>query len=394
MGLNQDGFTRKTYSDLVDEMEAKFKELFGADINLASYTPLGIIMRVMAFFYAMIWDTIEKVYNSRFVKKADNTSLDYHGSDKLLLRNPASNAYTKLRFEGTKDFIILAETIVRTEGDVQFATLYDVTIGATGVAEVEAISVETGAFNNVQINSINLLLEADENITSVTNVEKAEGGSDMESDLSFRKRLLRHNESSGKSTMTAVEVALNNVPGVRSANVVPNKTMQVDSFGNPPKSLHAYVLGGAKENVANALFDAMSATTETVGAQAVVVTDNSQNKHTVKFDYATEKPIFVKLTVTKTNTFSVDGEQQLKDEIIEYIGGINSLGDEEQGLSMGASVIVSKLYSASYRIEGISDIEIKIGLSASALQSANINITQNQVANTTIGNIEVVYTDA
>lgn len=390
MALNQDGFTRKTYSDLLDEMESKFKELFGADINLASYTPLGIIMRVMAFFYATIWDAIEKVYNSRFIKKSDGTSLDLHGSDKQTTRNPATNSYVTLSFVGTPNYIIQSETIIRTDGDIQFATLSDVTIKADGTATVEAISVETGAYNNVLPNTVTMLLEADENITSVTNLESALGGTDIESDASYQNRLLLLNESNGKSTMTAVETALNNVVGVRSANVIPNKTMEVDVHGNPPKSLHAYILGGTAEDIAQAIFDSVSATTQTVGEQEVSITDNSLNEHIVRFDYSTEKVIFVKMTVTKTNAFASDGTVQLQDAVINFIGGINSVGDENRGLSMGANVIISKLYSAAYKVEGIDDIAIEIGLSASNLSTSNIAIEQKEVAITSLQNIEVV----
>lgn len=390
MALNQDGFTRKTYSDLLDEMESKFKELFGADINLASYTPLGIIMRVMAFFYATIWDAIEKVYNSRFIKKSDGTSLDLHGSDKQTTRNPATNSYVTLDFVGTPGYIIQSETIIRTDGDIQFATLDDVTIKVDGTASVDAISVETGAYNNVLPNTVTMLLEADENITSVINLESANGGADIESDASYQNRLLLLNESNGKSTMTAVETALNNVVGVRSANVIPNKTMEIDTYGNPPKSLHAYVLGGTAEDIAQALFESVSATTQTVGNQAVTITDNSLNEHIVRFDYSTEKVIFVKMTVTKTNAFASDGTVQLQDSVINIIGGIDSKGDENRGLSMGANVIISKLYSAAYKVEGIDDIAIEIGLSASELGTSNIAIEQKEVAITSLANIEVV----
>lgn len=391
MALEKEGFTRKTYSDLEEELEIKFKELFGADINLASYTPLGIIMRVMAFFYATIWDTIEKVYNARFIKKSDGSTLDLHGSDKQVLRNPATNAYVDLTFVGSPGFVVQSETIVRTEGDIQFATLEDVTIGNDGTAVVNAISVETGTYNNVQADTVTILLEADDNIESVINLLKAEGGTDTESDANYQSRLIRLNESNGKSTMSAVETALNNVVGVRSANVVPNKTMEVDVHGNPPKSLHAYVLGGVAEDIADALFNSISATTETVGSREVEIFDDSKNAHIIKFDYAAEKNIFIKMIVTKNSSFETDGETQLKDACVSVIGGITSELTDEPGLGMGDSVIVSKLYSAAYKVSGIEDVEITVGLSAENQQMNNIEIAQNEVAFTSIDNIEVVY---
>lgn len=49
--LNETGFQRQTYSELLDGMEDKAKELFGEDINTSSKTPLGIILRIFAWFW-------------------------------------------------------------------------------------------------------------------------------------------------------------------------------------------------------------------------------------------------------------------------------------------------------------------------------------------------------
>jgi len=71
MLLNENGFQRKTYSDIVDEMEDKAKEQFGEDVNTSSRTPLGIIFRIIAWFLAGVWDIAERVYNSGFVSKSE-----------------------------------------------------------------------------------------------------------------------------------------------------------------------------------------------------------------------------------------------------------------------------------------------------------------------------------
>lgn len=390
MALNKNGFTRKTYSDLLDEMEAKFIELFGADVNLSAYTPLGIIMRVMAFFYAKIWDVVEAVYNSRFIKKADEMSLNYHGGDKNIPRNPATNAYADLVFKGAPGYIIQAEETFSTDGDIQFALLDDVTLDTDGNSIGQAISLDTGSYNNVFANTITNVVNPVEEIISVTNPNAATGGSDIESINSYRDRLLKANESNGKSTASAIELAIRNVPGVRSANIIYNKTIDIDSYGNPAKSIHAYVLGGNKEEIAQALFDSIGATTTTVGEQSTLISDDSQNQHDMRFDYASVVQIFAKLTVTTNAAFEADGSTQLKDSLISVIGGIDSNGDEQQGLSMGDDVILSRLYGAAYKVTGLDDVSIEIGLSIDSLGTSNIEITQNQVAELQLANIEVV----
>lgn len=390
MGLNQNGFTKKTYSDILIEMEAKFKELFGEDINLSSYTPLGIIMRVMAFFYSVVWDTIEHVYNSRFIRKATGVSLDYHGGDKNLTRNPATNAYTTLVFTGNPGYVIAAEEKYSTDGDVHFMLSADVTLDSNGNGSGEAVSVETGAFNNVSANTITMQVDSVEEITSVTNPNPATGGADMESHTSYRNRLLKANESNGKSTVSAIEASLLNVIGARSANVIYNKTMEIDADGNPPKSIHAYILGGVPTDIGQALFDSIGATAQTVGTQSVSIIDNSGNIHDIRFDYAEVVQIFMRLTITTNAKFESDGVDQLKNAMIAKIGGTDLNGEDQQGLSMGDDIILSQLFNAAYKVDGIDDITIEIGKDQINLLSANIDISQKQVASLAVSDIEVI----
>lgn len=391
MALNKNGFSRKTYSDLVEEMETKFREQFGEDTNLSSYTPLGIIMRVMAFFYAKLWDVVEAVYNSRFIKKATGVSLDYHGSDKQLPRNPATNSYVHLVFTGEPGYIIQAEETFSTEGDIQFALLEDVELDAIGDGSGEAISIDTGAYTRVLANTVTIPVESDDNISSVTNPEPATGGTDIESDSSYQARILKSNESSGKSTVSAVEAAVNNVTEVRSANVIFNKTMETDSDGNPPKSLHAYVLGGAGLDIAQSIFDNIGATTDTVGAEVYQIADHSGGIHPIRFDFAEEVEVSVKLKIKTNSEFEADGLTQIKNKIISIIGGIDSSGEELQGLSMGDDVVLSKLIGAAYQVNGMEDVGIEIGSDPLSLIPSNLAISPRQVARTDATLIEVAY---
>lgn len=390
MGLDRNGFTKKTYSDLLDEMQAKFKELFGEDINLSSYTPLGIIMRVMAFFFSVIWNTTEAVYNSRWIKKADGVSLDYHGGDKQLLRDPATHSYVVVEITGEPGFIIQSEELATTEGEIQFAFQEDVELDATGKATAELISTETGAFTRVLPNTVTKLVEPASEITSIHNPQPAYGGSDIESDSAYRKRLLKANESKGKATAGAVELAVLNTPGVRSANVIFNRKNEVDLDGNPPKSIHAYVLGGTKEDIAESLYDSVGATTETVGEQVVSIKDLSGNLHEVRFDYASVVPIYIRVSI-KTNTdFPAEGESLLKDALVEAIGGIDSMFQEHEGLAMGTDVSLSKLYITADKIPGIEDTVFEIGIDKLLLEGKNIKIPRKQVAETLPSLIEVI----
>lgn len=390
MGLDRHGFTRKTYSELLDEITEEYRKHFGADINLSAYTPLGILMRVQAFFYARLWDTVEAVYNSRFIRKADDRSLDYHGGDKSLPRNPATHSYVTLNLVGEPGHTLETGEQFTTEGDVQFLLTEDITFDDEGLATVEAVSADTGAFTEVAAGTINIMVEPDDKVESVTNPEPARGGSDLESEKSYRQRLLRANESKGKGTATAIETALMNVPGVRTANAVFNRTMEPDEHGNPPKSLHAYVLGGLAGDVAQALFDSMGATTQTVGEQVVPVSDLSGNVHDIRFDYAEVVPIYMRVTIKTNPAFEMDGVRQIKDAFISKVGGTDSNNESQRGLSMGTDVTIFPLNKALVNINGIDDALIEIGTDISNLGTGSIEINQHEVAETALDNIEVI----
>lgn len=64
-------FNGKPIPSLVDSMEDRAREQFGEDVNTSSKTPLGIIIRIFAWFLAGLWDIAERVYNSGFVSKSE-----------------------------------------------------------------------------------------------------------------------------------------------------------------------------------------------------------------------------------------------------------------------------------------------------------------------------------
>ncbi|MES3674197.1 baseplate J/gp47 family protein, partial [Bacillus velezensis] len=378
--LDETGFQRQTYSELLDGMEDKAKELFGEDINTSSKTPLGIILRIFAWFLAGIWDIAERVYNSGFVSKSEGVQLDRLGSNFGISREPAAEAVTTLFFTGEPGFVIEEQTQYTTESGIYFELIEDVVIGDDGTGTGAAVSLSKGIINNVAANTITEQAETLEGVYSVNNPEAASGGTDEESDPEFRARIKKSVEGSSASTNGGIISALLAVSGVRSANIVANNTMQTDADGNPPKSIHAYVLGGTKVDVAQALFDSVAAGIETVGEQSVVITDASGLDHDVKFDFAKEVKIYVQLDLKTNASFPADGVNQIKKNLVYKIGGIDENGSSFTGSQMGDDVILSQLFNAVYQVNGVSDVTIEIGKDAAALSQSNITIEPREVA--------------
>ena len=74
-GLTSRGFRRPTYTELLDALEYKARELWGAKANLSVRSPLGLFLRIFAWILNIVFSVLEDVYNSRFVDTSVGTSL-------------------------------------------------------------------------------------------------------------------------------------------------------------------------------------------------------------------------------------------------------------------------------------------------------------------------------
>lgn len=386
--LDRYGFKRKNYADLLTDMDVKARELFGDDINTSERSPLGILIRFFAWFLAKTWELAEKVYNSGFITKAEGVQLDYLTPFFNTKRNPERASIVPLAFTGTPAHTIVEGTQFTTESNIYFVLTEDVTLDVDGTGEGEAIAMEPGITGNVLANTITVQAEPDADVLTVTNPEAATGGRDKESDTELLSRLLDSNAAQGSATADAIRAAVTSVPGVRAASVIENNTMDTVD-GNEPKSIHVYVLGGAQQDVASAIFEKKAAGIATNGVEQTIIQDASGNDQTIKFDYATEVSVYASVTLNTSTAFPADGVQRVQDAIVKVIGGLASDGTEYAGLGMGEDVYLSPLIAAVHSITGVINATIEIGETAGTLAPSNIIIDQQEVAQTAFNQIEV-----
>lgn len=386
--LDRYGFKRKNYADLLTDMDVKARELFGDDINTSERSPLGILIRLFAWFLAKTWELAEKVYNSGFITKAEGVQLDYLTPFFNTKRNPERASIVPLAFTGTSAHTIVEGTQFTTESNIYFVLTENVTLDVDGTGEGEAISMEPGITGNVLANTITVQAEPDADVLTVTNPEAATGGRDKESDTELLSRLLDSNAAQGSATADAIRAAVTSVPGVRAASVIENNSDTVVN-GNEPKSIHVYVLGGETSDVAQAIYSKKAAGIATNGVEQTIIQDASGNDQTIKFDYATEVSVYASVTLNTSTAFPADGVQRVQDAIVKVIGGLASDGTEYAGLGMGEDVYLSPLIAAVHSITGVINATIEIGETAGTLAPSNIIIDQQEVAQTAFNQIEV-----
>lgn len=384
-GLTNAGYIAPTYAEWLDDVEDDFRSRFGDDIAITSNSNFGILARILAWRLTEISQQMEQVYYSGFYSTANDSALDRLGANIGVPRKVARPAHTDIKIQTDGEYLIQAGEQFETDDGIVFDLTQDVvttqsTDGnwyGTGTLESE----ETGTMNNVEANTITVISNPDDNILSVTNPENVSDGQDDEDDESYRHRLIMENVAKTGPTENGIKSALSNLTGVREVSIVSNDTDTVDSYGNLPESVHIYVLGGNEQDIANTLIDCLPAGCVLNGSQAVDAIDTSGNKGTIKFDFATDKPIYVKVNVQTNDQWNADsGASQIEEQIAQAISSLN----------MGQTVFLTKMYPIVYNIDGVDEVTISIGTSKSNLSSSDITVERFEAPSCDLQNIEVV----
>lgn len=390
MALDKNGFKRKSYSDLVDSMSAKAKEKFGADANTSERSVLGIIIRIMAWFFSLLWQDTEDVYHSAYRKTAEGVQLDmllpYAGITRIL----TDFAYGLIEIKGTPNHFVESGFLASTDNDIFFETIYDLTLDSEGNGTVEIVALDVGAIGNVGANTITQIVNPDADIISVNNPSKTNGGREKETDAEARERADITVEGIGSATTAAIRANLLKISSIRAAKVIENFKDEVDQYGTPPRSIQAFVLGGSDEEVAKAIHEKKAGGIQPYGTTYVDVTDLSGDVKQIGFTRANEVNISLKVSVTTNTSFTFDGVNQIKTALIKYVGGTDANNNAYSGLNMGEDVVVSRLIARTYSVDGIEDVTVEISTDGINYHDSNVVIALQEVAQTHFKDIEVI----
>lgn len=384
-GLTEKGFIAPTYAEWLEDVEGSFKSRFGDDIALSSNSNFGMLAREYAWRMVEVTEQLQLVYYAGFYSTATDTSLDRLGANIGVVRKVAAPSHVALKITTDDEYLIQSGEQFETEDGIVFNLLDDVVTKKdndgnwVGIGNLE--SDETGSMNNVGANTITVVSNPDDAILEVTNQEPAYGGNDEETDEDYRERLVLENISKEGPTANGIRSALMNVSGVREVGIVDNDQNSTDEYGNPPYSVHVYVLGGADKDIAETLNDRVAAGVTLAGSRAVNITDDSGITKTIRFDHATEVPIFIQVEIKTSDSWNQDdGPNQIKSDIAQKINA----------LEMGQTVHLTKMFANVYDKPGVEEASIKIGIAKDALSYSDVKVKRFEVPVCSASNVEVV----
>ena len=389
------GFKRKTRDEILLDMEVSAKNNFGNDINLKNNSPLGIFLKLVSWSLSLLWFALEKVYNSFYIDTATGQDLDNLVKNIGIKRRLAAKSIGKIRFAGDEGTVISEGFLIETDSasPIQFETTGEVVIDISGFIIVDIKAVKAGGISNLTANTITEIVNPISGLDSITNLEPTLGGSDKETDFELRDRYINSVSKPGGSTVDSIRAALLDIDGIKSAIVIENGTMStVDNI--PAKSIESMVLGGLDNDIAESIFDSKAGGIEAYGTTIVQVTDTAGYNHDIGFTRATVINIYVSLVIaTDPDGFPLDGEAQIKDKIIEYIGGFNNSDILQFGTDLNENVYYSKIIKAIHDVDGVIEItDLQLGKNGWGIISgisSEIVISTREVAETHLNYIDV-----
>jgi uncharacterized phage protein gp47/JayE len=381
-GITEDGFKRKTREEIVEDMKLSLKNKFSS-LNMTDKNPLIKIVKVVSYPIALYWFALESIYNNRWISTATGHTLDEVVQYLGITRQPGTKAVTDVVFTGDDLTFIPEEFLVETveKEPVQFQTVESGYI-EDGSITLQVQALEDGENGNVAADTIAEVVNPISGLDSVNNPSASQGGSERETDQELRERYIQSYDRAGGSTTNSIRANILEETDTTACIVLENVTIETDSNGLPPKSFESIVYGGVDEEIAQAIFNKKPAGIESFGSISVLLDDDSGNEQTVGFSRASEVDIYIDLDIsTNSDTFPSDGETQIKDEIIEYIGGELSDGSYPRGLNISEDVIYNKIIDLIFNITGVEDVNsLAIGTSASPTGTSNITVGFREVA--------------
>ena len=366
--LDDLGFHRPTYAELLAEQETRARQLFGDDIETGEATALGKYIRLNVYDYARLYELAEKIYYARFPNFATGVQLDRLTPFANISRNPATVARHIVEFYGVAGKTVEQGSLVATGDGVTFYTLEDVTMQdeglGLGTARVTVECTEFGTVGNVAVGAIDRMGNPNGYVREVRHIALKLLAKDAETDKALRERFGEVIKGTGAGTWEALYGALGRITNVDGVVIVENDT--AETVGTmPPHSFQCYIVAPntLDQQIGQTIFDKKPIGIKPLGEVEVIALDRAGGEHLMRFSRAIEKKISLQATIKKTTSFPEDGIEQIKTNIANLING----------LSNGDDVILSKLYSAIHAVDGVEEVaNLQMKAGAGAFAAANI----------------------
>ncbi len=235
------------------------------------------------------------------------------------------------------------------------------------VGKPSTASCDTTGPIEIPVNSLTRISVPMIGLDSVTNPLSGIQGTNRETDSELRTRYKLAKFGDGTNLTEALYSAIYAINDVESVIITENDTdvaLSAPDPAVPPHSFYIIVLGGASQEIGQAIWNNKPLGIGTYGGEVVTVYDSQGVAKTIKFGRPVAKDIYVSLSITVGDDFAPDGVDLLKTQIASYINS----------LLIAEDVIYSRLYTPVNSVAGHYVNSMTIGTTPSPVGTSNIPI--------------------
>tara|TARA_R110000744_G_C19371770_1_gene563170 strand:+ start:38992 stop:40431 length:1440 start_codon:yes stop_codon:yes gene_type:complete len=271
--------------------------------------------------------------------------------------------------------LVLVATTLFQEGE----WIVSSNMGITKVVKIGTVRAENYGPIEQETNTITTISTPVLGWDSVYNPSPAVVGRFEETDEELRLRFNNSKYERASNILEALYSALIGIEDIQEVKIYENDTDVTDGNGVPAHSFMPVILGGDSSEIAQTIWENKPLGIRSFGNTSVTIFDSQSFPHAIGFERPSPIPIYVEMTLTTNSEFPADGNNQIKQALIDYI----------TSLSIGESVVYSRLYTPINSIPGHQVDTLTLGLSASPVGTSNIPISFNEIASIGSGNIVI-----
>ena len=347
------GLEIPSYDDIFNYYLQGMREIFGNDVYLSPEGPDYQMLTILAQAASDAHEALRVMWSSQDVDAAEGVALDILGNRVGLTRNANSLSQCQAEISGTVGATIVSGLAASQDGTI-WALPSSVTLDVS--PKVVTLTCQKWGPREDPIGTINLVISAASGLDqwdTVSNITIPVGGSEIESDDSYRKRIKDSFAPYGRSSLEVLNSKLANVEGVVDCIIRENNTDETDSRGIPSHSISAVVDGGADDDI----FDVLVYKGEGVGTYGDVsksIVNLFGEELTYYFFRPTKVPLYLRVTGTNLGGWSQGLQLEVANALKTYVGALK-IG---QDLLIGRlwQVIMTKM--GSQDIMSVSQIEV------------------------------------
>lgn len=381
--ITENGVIAPSYEEVFAELQTRFREIYGQDVDLDADTSDGQLLAIVASAINDGNASIVASHSGYSPATASGATLSSVVKTNGIARYVATKSTVDLRCVGQAGTAINGGIVEDINGN-RWNLPTSVVIPPAGEITVTATCQAEGSIAAAP-DTVNRIITPTLGWQTVTNPASASEGEPVETDAELRRRQTLSVALPSRSVFDGILAGVDDVDGVTAFTGIDNDTSQTDENGVPPHSIAIIADGGDAQTIADTIFLKKGPGTGTYGSTTMTVTDGYGISHKISFSRPTIVMVQVKVTLQALSGYETDIGNQIKQAVADYINN----------LPIGESVSYTRLYlpaslCGTNLIQYYKLISVEIAKAGGELAATDIPIAFNEKAETSIDNIEIV----